>query len=77
VKNEKEIKRWWNRFTKCIKDMPEGVELVVDGDNQASLYKSGALHDRHLGSEMDGWGITEEELHSGRIERVYPFGEGQ
>ena len=75
--NEKDIKRWWNRFRKCIKDMPEGVELVIDGDNKGSLYAEGALHGRHLGGKLDGWGITEDYLHSGKIERVYPFGEGQ
>ncbi len=76
--NEKEIKRWWKRFKRCINDMPESVELVIDGERSASLYRSGALHDRHLGSDMDGFGMTEECLESCRFKAaIYPYGEGQ
>lgn len=75
--DEKHVARWWKRLKKCIKEMPEGIELVIDGNNYGTVYKEGALHERHLGSDHDGYGMTEEYFECGRLPGVYPYGEGQ
>ena len=75
--DEKAINSWWKRLSRCLNDMPEGIELLVEGDTVVSIYPKGALYERHLGSKFDNHGISEENhLHTGFFKRVYPYGEG-
>lgn len=71
-------KRWFNRLRNVLTDIPDGMEIIIDGDGHVSVYEEGALK-RHLSGSRDGWAISSGEelpICGFRVPRLYPYGEG-
>lgn len=71
-----EHRRWFKQLKKVLNQTPEGMEVVITGDNHIAVYEEGALVERHLGSSLNGWGIMEDSLFECSATRLYPYGEG-
>jgi hypothetical protein len=69
-----EIKRWSRRLERVLKQMPKGYEGIV-GYTTIDIYPTGTL-DKHLGSSMDGYGISKSPLHMIDSGKLTPYSEG-
>ena len=77
----KEEKVWIGKFKRLLKTQPKGIELVVDNGG-IEIWKAGS-HNKHMGSQYDGFGMgTNPKLEVAWLGSIpngvlIPYSEGQ